>query len=899
RAAARRPARRVAKPRRLAVVGPPDQIGAWDGPPRVITRSGGPTESMPAIHAVTLPTGKVLMFGPPLGVNRPRNPRANESVAVLFDPATRTFEDVPPPIDPRTGLRANIYCGGASLMADGRVLVTGGYLDFDETRPNYVNNRGLNHTWVFDPWAKAWTRTENLGGGNDTSSIAGGRWYPSQLLMPDGRSAIFGGITETGTALNYNVEVYDPRKPGGDALDTLSGRVTGVGAGGTDEFFYSHVFWMPSGRGYVVGPARWNSFFFGLPAPLNFTQTDAPEPRLERSYGTGVLLPLNRDSTAGRVLLAGGMSHPNRDDNPANDVPGAHNYYRLPATNTTESFGEGAASWTADAPLNRPRAHLNTVLLPDGRLVTVGGGAGGNNLYAFDPARAERQVELFDGTRWILGPEQAETRAYHSVAVLLPDGSVISAGDDNPNATDANPQLDTYEIYKPPYFFRGTRPAITSAPQTGSYGGTIRVAATSATPIARAVLVAPGAATHAVDMSQRLVATTATTVGPNAYDIRMPANTNVAPPGHYMLFVVDDQGRPSAASWLAIGTPARPTDGTGGGTVDTTPPSVAGRVPAPGATGVAVGTNVAAAFSEAVQGVDGSSFTLRNTSTGALVTATVTRTGTTNEWVLDPGANLAAGTSYTASLTAAIRDAAGNALAPVSWSFTTATAPTGDTTAPTVTARAPGPGFIDVHPGTNVAITFSEAVQNVTTGTLTLRPVSASGALGAPVAAAVTRNGTTNQWLLDPAGTLPTDTRFRVTITGGSTGIRDLANNPLASSTYDFLTGPRPSITARSPGVNATGFNRTANITMTFSEPVLNVNATNIVLRATAGGAQIAATVSYNATTRVATLNPSPTLAANTQYTVSFIGNTTSGIRDAAGNALNPALAAWSFRTAG
>ena len=81
---------------------------------------------------------------------------------------------MPPPIDPRTGLRSNIYCGGASLMGDGRVLVTGGYLDFDET-PGHVNDKGLNHTWTFDPGRRCGSATRTSAAERHVD-ITGGRW---------------------------------------------------------------------------------------------------------------------------------------------------------------------------------------------------------------------------------------------------------------------------------------------------------------------------------------------------------------------------------------------------------------------------------------------------------------------------------------------------------------------------------------------------------------------------------------------------------------------------------------------------------------------------------------------------------------------------------------------------
>ena len=108
-----------------------------------------------------------------------------------------------------------------------------------------------------------------------------------------------------------------------------------------------------------------------------------------------------------------------------------------PATDTTESIDadQGTPTWTPDAPLNVARANANTVLLPDGSMVVVGGGSGfdkdnGAGYVTYADGRA-RQVEIYDrGTNsWQLGPAQEEDRAYHSTAVLLPDGRVLSAGD--------------------------------------------------------------------------------------------------------------------------------------------------------------------------------------------------------------------------------------------------------------------------------------------------------------------------------------------------------------------------------------------------------------------------------------------------------------------------------------
>jgi hypothetical protein len=193
------------------------------------------------------------------------------------------------------------------------------------------------------------------------------------------------------------------------------------------------------------------------------------------------------------------------------------------------------------------------VQLPDGSMVTVGGGSGVNEkLYAFTDD--QRQVELYDpaGDTWRLGAAQAEGRTYHSTAVLLPDGRVFSGGDDLNGGNEA----DTGEIYSPPYLFKGPRPEITAAPAHAEFGEPFSVAVAGAAG-ARAVLVAPGATTHAVDMSQRVVPLAAATRPDGGLDVTAPADGRIAPPGHYMLFVLDAAGVPSVARWVTLGT-ARP-----------------------------------------------------------------------------------------------------------------------------------------------------------------------------------------------------------------------------------------------------------------------------------------------------------------------------------------------------
>ncbi|MBT2519481.1 Ig-like domain-containing protein [Arthrobacter sp. ISL-28] len=103
-------------------------------------------------------------------------------------------------------------------------------------------------------------------------------------------------------------------------------------------------------------------------------------------------------------------------------------------------------------------------------------------------------------------------------------------------------------------------------------------------------------------------------------------------------------------------------------------PVITGTTPRPGASLVRRANNIAVTFSEAVQGAGTGTIYVKNSVTGATMAATVSRYGTTNQWILNPSATLAAKTSYTVTVTggpAAIRDLAGNPLKPASWTFTT------------------------------------------------------------------------------------------------------------------------------------------------------------------------------------------------------------------------------------
>ena len=201
---------------------------------------------------------------------------------------------------------------------------------------------------------------------------------------------------------------------------------------------------------------------------------------------------------------------------------------------------------------------------------------------------------------------------------------------------------------------------------------------------------------------------------------------------------------------------------------------------------------------------------------------------------------------------------------------------------PTVIARTPASGARSVSQTGNLTATFSEPVTGVSGTTFVLR-------LGTTVIpAAVSYNATTRVATLNPTATLLADRSYTATLSG----IRDGAGNTMVASSWSFITGPAPTITALTPAAGATAVGRLVSPTATFSEVITGFTATSVTV--TRPGTTIASTLSFNATTRVLTINPNATLLANTTYTVTITGGT-GAVRDLAGNPV--VTRTWSYTT--
>jgi hypothetical protein len=530
RALARRQ-RRQARAIALQTAGDPAQVGAWTEPPFKLPNY--------AIHSVLLPTGKVLFWGyPPPGVSD------NRGEAAIWSPELGTGPDSvrsvpPPPIDPdgngpQSVVAAPIYCSGQSLMATGEVLVAGG-----NRAPPTSDFTGLDTIFTFDPWSETWRRQR---------SMWTGRWYPSQLLLADGRTMLMGGYdqNEPGGSRTPIVETFHPGPEIGSEgtlwFHKMAERITGL---------YPHLFTLPNGNVLMAGPGRTDSGIMPVGSEPNapLFWYDRPPSDQDRLGGSAVLEP-GPPWGSWRVTQFGGYPYNDLDDS-----------FATSSAVTIDTIASNNSGWESAAPFQIGRAHQNTILLPDGSKVTIGGGVGftaEDANWAVDNEGLRRQVELYDPAtqQWRLGPAQLEDRSYHSTALLLPDGRVWSAGDDahGPPRTDGQAgTTETAEIYSPPYLFKGPRPEIVSAPQELGYGEEFEIETSANPPARQGVLVAPGAVTHANDMGQRLVNLNRTGSDPTHLRLNTPPAPGVAPPGWYMLFGLSEDGVPSHASWVKLG----------------------------------------------------------------------------------------------------------------------------------------------------------------------------------------------------------------------------------------------------------------------------------------------------------------------------------------------------------
>jgi hypothetical protein len=479
----------------------PEQAGRWDKP-FVIPVAG--------ISAVLLRNAKVLFWSyDPLDWDKPG--ASNTGVSYLWNPTSKAGSFLPTP--------ENIWCGGQTILADGRVFLAGGNLRFpDPTAPAGQQGwMGDLSTYTFNPVTSTYIKQPEM---------AVGRWYPTVTQLPDNSAIITSGYDESGTErVTQIVEQFTPSRG-----------INGVGTIRTVNIkdtpgLYPFQYVLPSGSMLQAGPEYINSYTLD---PATWTWNRLPNMLYDHGgNANGVIYTDASVEPASQIItIAGGKTPP------------SNNEY-------LDGYNPGTG-WRDYPRWLQQRRNANTVILPDGKLFTVGGNSGKTN-YSGTLYSAELYSKPANDLtgEWIDVAPNTIPAAYHSSALLLPNGKVLLSQDDRTKTPEAAARHRA-QVYSPPYLFKGERPDM-AAPGVLTRGQTFDITATLYEPrtIVSAVLIAPAAVTHGNDMHQRFIKLPITVSG-TLVQASVPASTALVPPGYYMLFIVDSEGVPSIAKFVRI-----------------------------------------------------------------------------------------------------------------------------------------------------------------------------------------------------------------------------------------------------------------------------------------------------------------------------------------------------------
>ncbi len=445
------------------------------------------------IHVGLLRTGKLLVVAG--SENDLTRWNARSYTAAVWDLQAETIAV--------QNLTWDVFCNGMAFLPDGRALIIGGTERYD---PFW----GSPEATIFDPVTETFIQAE---------SMAHGRWYATATTLSDGSILAFSGLDKLG-AMNRTIEIY--RAGMGWSLEQSAPWIPP---------FYPWLHLLPNGRLFYSGSTPQSHVYDPSnptnPWTLNVATTTTG---INRTNGASVLLPLlPQDGYKPRVMIMGGG---------------------YPGTETAEiiDLSEATPKWLPLPSMSRRRVYHNAVLLPNGKVMV----SGGNTLLGAD---------LFDpvSKTWSSAGTPAYYRTYHSVGLLLPDATVMTAGS-NPNRGVYEKRI---EIWTPPYLFTtdasgnvvpAARPTITAAPARIGYGlaSSFQVQSPNAADIRSVVLMRNGSTTHAFDMDSRMVGLTIKTVAGTTLTVSMPPNAHTAPPGYYMLFLLNSRGVPSIARFVQV-----------------------------------------------------------------------------------------------------------------------------------------------------------------------------------------------------------------------------------------------------------------------------------------------------------------------------------------------------------
>ena len=486
-----------------------------------------------AIHVALLPTNQILMFG-----GSEHNPTQNEAGAGGVD-NSRLYNlsaGAVPLIETIGSPTTDVFCAGHAFLADGRLLVAGGTEDWGgghAGHPHNLNFLGERGSWIYAPRARAWRRIADLNP-EPGQPDGGGRWYPTVITLANGEVLAIAGHPRQSDG-RHNNDSPERYAPAADSWTVLAAERLDPGE---RSRYYPRCHLLPDGNIFFVSPVSgacrvWDPF---AGATVGSTVPGPGGALYDNSWDFGsILLPLlPGNGYQARVLVCGDVDARRVDLSQAS-----------PAWQTTAARTGAAAG--------RRRRFGCPVLLPTGQVFVSGGIDSG-----VSDANAVREGELYDpGIDWSTGQysqpdgwssvEQATVvRNYHSTALLLPNGRVWTAGSSK-NADAGDPAAVgelRVELYQPPYDAQPNRPELTSAPVSVGYGQTFEISSPQAGQIDRVVLTRCGSATHAFDADQRLVALVSQHIEGDQIRVSSPPNSQIAPPGYYLLWLLDQAGLP-------------------------------------------------------------------------------------------------------------------------------------------------------------------------------------------------------------------------------------------------------------------------------------------------------------------------------------------------------------------
>ncbi len=420
----------------------------------------------------------------------------NFTRATIWNPISNQFTDV------RVDTGYNLFCSGFASLPDGQLFIAGGNAD--------AALNGLRETHLFSSSAPNWSR------GVDMSFT---RWYPSVTPLANGEMLITGGGPATSEVRQTNGQI---RKLSNAAQNYWAHRE------------YPWLQTAPDGRVAFVGPDTQLGYVTtsGNGAWQNTIRRD----NTKRTYGSYAMYDI------GKILIAGGGNQNSGHSQQSTVIIDLNN-------NTVSS---------TDSMAFRRRQH-NLTILADGSVLATGGFS--SNAGLVDLTNAVYTAELWDPETetWASLASESRARQYHSTALLLPDGRVLSAGGGICGSCQQVGYLQkNAEIFSPPYLFRAdgsgqlaSRPVIENSLDEIGYSQQFIVETPQANEIIKIGLVRTGSVTHSQNMEQRYIPLSFVQSN-GALEVTTPDNANIAPPGHYMLFIIDNAGVPSVSKMLRV-----------------------------------------------------------------------------------------------------------------------------------------------------------------------------------------------------------------------------------------------------------------------------------------------------------------------------------------------------------